>query len=473
MTKQDYDAIVVGSGPNGLAAAIKLRQEGLSVLLIEGRETAGGGTRTAELTLPGFRHDICSAVHPMAVLSPFFSTLPLDRHGLEWNCPEISAAHPFDDGTAAALFPSLYRTADSLGSDKDRYLKLMGPLTERLHDLLPDLLSPFPSFRHPVQLARFAADALLPATRIAKRFKTDAGKGLWGGVAAHAIQPLSNLITSAIGMILMGASHAGGWPVPKGGAQRIAQALLSYYKSIGGEFRNNFYVRSLAGLPRAGAVLFDVTPRQLLEIAGEALPPFYKHRLRRYRYGMGVFKIDWALSEPVPFTAPECRLAGTVHLGATFGEIARAELLTSQGKIVENPFVIFSQPTVTDSTRAPAGAHVGWAYCHVPHGSEADMTEAIESQVSRFAPGFRDTILARHSFSAREMERYNPNYAGGDINGGIQDIFQHFSRPVLSISPYRTPAKGIYLCSSSTPPGGGVHGMCGYHAAKRALQDLF
>ncbi len=473
MTEKDYDAIVVGSGPNGLASAIKLRREGLSVLLIEGRETAGGGTRTAEITLPGFRHDICSAVHPMAILSPFFSTLPLHRHGLEWVFPEISAAHPFDDGTAAALRPSLAETAASLGSDKNCYLNLVGPLAEQLHNLLPDLLSPFPSFRYPLQLARFASDGLLPASLIAKRFRTEAGRGLWGGVAAHAIQPLGNPITSAIGMILMSASHAAGWPIPRGGAQRISQALLSYYKSLGGEFRNNYYVSSFDDLPQARAVLFDVTPRQLLEIAGDRLPRLYRRRLLRYRYGMGVFKIDWALSEPVPFTAPECRLAGTVHLGATFGEIAHAELLTSQGKIAEKPFVIFSQPTITDSTRAPAGSHVGWAYCHVPHSSGADMTEAIENQVSRFAPGFRDTILARHTFSAKEMESYNPNYVGGDINGGIQDIFQHFSRPVLSISPYRTPAKGIYICSSSTPPGGGVHGMCGYHAAKRALRDLF
>ncbi len=473
MTEKGYDAIVVGSGPNGLAAAIRLRREGLSVLLIEGLDTAGGGARTAEITLPGFRHDICSAVHPLAVLSPFFKHLPLDRHGLEWVYPEISAAHPFDDGTAAALRPSLAQTADSLGSDKNCYLSLMSALTERLHDLLPDLLGPFPSFRHPLQLARFASDALLPASRIAKRFRTEAGKGLWGGVAAHALQPLGNPITSAIAMILMSASHAGGWPFPKGGAQRIPQALLSYYKSIGGEFRNNCYVRSFIDLPHARAVLFDVTPRQLLEIMGDRLPQLYRRRLQRYRYGMGVFKIDWALSEPAPFTAPECRLAGTVHLGPTFGEIARGELLTSRGKIVDKPFVIFSQPTIADRTRAPAGGHVGWAYCHVPHGSGADMTEAIENQVARFAPGFRDTILARHTFSANELESYNPNYVGGDINGGIQDIFQHFSRPVLSISPYRTPAKGIYICSSSTPPGGGVHGMCGYHAAGRALQDLF
>lgn len=471
MPDTEFSAIVVGSGPNGLSAAIRLQSEGHPVLVLEGKDTIGGGTRTEELTLPGFLHDVCSAVHPMAAVSPFFKTLPLKEHGLEWLLPEISAAHPFDDGSAAALYASLDETAEGLGADSRAYRRFMEPVVEALPGLLPGLLSAFPGFNHPFDLASFGLKAFPPAERTARRFAGRQAKGLWAGMAAHSIQPLDNWITSAIGLMLMAASHVGGWPVPKGGSRGITGALASYFVSIGGKIQTGAYVKSLADLPRAKAVLFDVTPRQLTRIAGQALPGSYKKRLDRYRYGMGVFKIDWAVSEQVPFRAEACRKAGTVHLGGTFREIADAEKRTSQGYLQEKPFVLLAQPGLVDGSRAPEGKHTVWGYCHVPNGSEADMTDAIERQVERFAPGFRDTVLARHTFSAVEMEAYNPNYVGGDINGGVQDIFQHFSRPILSVSPYRTPGKGIYLCSSSTPPGGGVHGMCGFHAAERVLKD--
>lgn len=471
MSSPEYDAIVIGSGPNGLSAAIRLQSEGLSVLVLEGKDTLGGGTRTEELTLPGFRHDVCSAVHPMAAISPYFRTLPLAQHGLEWLVPEVSAAHPLDDGTAGVLFPSLAETADFLGNDASAYRRLVGSAVESLPNLLPGLLSPFPGVRHPLALASFGLAAVPPATYTARKFVTSQAKALWAGMAAHAIQPLDNWITSGIGLMLISASHLGGWPVPKGGSSAIAGALASYFESLGGRIETGFYVRSLRELPSARAVFFDITPRQLLNMGSVSLPGSYRRRLARYRYGMGVFKVDWALDSPVPFVNKHARKAGTVHLGGTFDEIAAAEKFTGRGGIPDRPFVLLAQPSVLDPTRAPLGKHSVWGYCHVPHGSAHDMTTAIERQVERFAPGFRDAILARHTFSAVEMEAYNPNYVGGDINGGVQDIFQHFARPVLSVSPYRIPSDGLYLCSSSTPPGGGVHGMCGFHAAERALRD--
>jgi len=471
MSQYEYDAIVVGSGPNGLAAAITLQLEGLKVLLIEGKEEIGGGTRTSELTLPGFKHDVCSAVHPMAVLSPFFSRLPLHNHGLEWLQPTIAAAHPLDDGSSGALFNSVQETANTLGIDSRNYERFMAPLVKSLPSLLPELLSPFPMPANFLDLALFGLKALPPSTWIAKYFNSPQAKGLWAGMAAHSIQPLDNWLTSAIGLMLMSAAHISGWPIPKGGSNGISKALASYFQQIGGEIQTGYFVRNIRELPTAKAVLFDVTPRQLIDIAGEKFSTSYSGRLKRYRYGMGVFKVDWALSEPVPFTNELCRKAGTVHLGGTIEEIIASEQISSDGKITSQPFVLFSQPSIVDPTRAPENKHVGWGYCHVPHGAETDMTAAIESQIERFAPGFKDTILGRHTFSATQMEAYNPNYIGGDINGGVQDIFQHFSRPILSISPYRTSQKGIYICSSSTPPGGGVHGMCGYHAARRALKD--
>lgn len=473
MHKSEYDAVVVGSGPNGLAAAIALQQAGLSVLILEAKETIGGGARSAELTLPGYVHDICSAVHPMALLSPFFKTLPLKDFGLEMIQPIYAAAHPFDDGHAAILGRSVEKTAESLGADKGAYLNYMKPLLAMMPGLLPDLLGPLGWPGHPLDLAAFGLKALPSAAWTQKIFKTKEAKGLWAGMAAHAIQPLQNMATSAFGIMLMAAAHLEGWPVPKGGSQSIVNALAAYFHSIGGEIQTDFEVKSLDELPAAQAIMLDVTPRQLLKIAGNKLSASHRQKLENYRYGMGVFKIDWALEEPIPFRALECRKAGTVHLGNTFEEIAEGEMSLSKGSHVEKPFVLLAQQSLFDPSRVPAGKQSAWAYCHVPHGSTKDMTTIIESQVERFAPGFKDTIKERHTMNTVQMEAYNPNYIGGDINGGIQDIFQLYSRPTLQISPYRTSATGVYLCSSSTPPGGGVHGMCGYHAAKQALKDVF
>ncbi|WP_018611142.1 phytoene desaturase family protein [Segetibacter koreensis] len=473
MARKDYDAIVVGSGPNGLSAAITMQRAGLSVLLLEMKETIGGGLRTKELTLPGFKHDVCSAIHPLAAGSPFFRQLPLHQFGLEYIYPEVSAAHPFDDGGAAALFRSVEETAQSLGRDEKQYLKLMRPLVKDWPKLAPDVLGPLHFPDHPVALAQFGLNAITSAKFLANRFVTKEAKGLWGGMCAHSIQPLSNIASSAIGLVLMATGHLRGWPIPKGGSYSIANALASYFVSIGGKIQTNFHVQHLDDLPVSDAVLFDVTPKQLLKIAGQRFSFLYKWQMNRYRYGMGVFKIDWALDDTIPFTADACSKAGTIHLGNTFAEIASAELLTSKGKIAEKPFVLLAQQSVYDASRAPAGRHTAWAYCHVPNGSQVDMTEAIEQQVERFAPGFRERILARHTINTFQMQEYNPNYIGGDINGGVIDITQLYTRPVISLSPYRTSAKGLYICSLSTPPGGGVHGMCGYYAAKRALKDVF
>ncbi|ALI98614.1 phytoene desaturase family protein [Rufibacter tibetensis] len=473
MRSTQYDAVVVGSGPNGLAAAITLQQAGLEVLLVEGKDQLGGGLRSQELTLPGFVHDVCSAIHPLAAGSPFFKTLPLQEHGLEFLYPPVSAAHPFDNGTAAALFTSLQDTAQSLGKDQQAYLNLMQPLVKSWPAMAPDVLGPLRIPSHPIDLASFGLNALTSATFLANRFKTQEARGLWAGMAAHSIQPLSNLTTSAIGLVLMAVGHLQGWPVPKGGSQQIANALVSYFQSLGGKVETGVYVTSLDQLPKSKAVLLDVTPKQLLEIAGEKLTPFYRKQLYRYRYGMGVFKMDWALDGPIPFTAPECRQAGTIHIGNTLEEIAASEKASAAGHHPQKPFVLLAQQSLFDNTRAPKGKHTAWAYCHVPNGSTEDMTQAIENQVERFAPGFKDLILARHTMNTAQMQAHNPNYIGGDINGGIIDIGQLYTRPVVSLSPYQTSAKGLYLCSSSTPPGGGVHGMCGYHAAKRALKDVF
>jgi len=473
MSTSTYDAVVVGSGPNGLAAAIVLQQAGLSVLLLEGKRELGGGLRTAELTLPGFRHDTCSAIHPLAAASPFFQTLPLAQYGLEYITPPVSAAHPFDDGTAAAVVTSLTETGRSLGPDAEAYRRLLAPLVAQWPNIANDVLAPLHIPRHPLDMARFGLSALLPATVLARRFAGEKARGLLAGMSAHSIQPLGNIATSAIGLVLLIAAHRGGWPLPRGGSQAIADALVAHFVALGGKVETGTFVHSLAQLPPARAVLFDVTPAQLLPIAGHRLSSLYRWQLRRYRYGMGVFKVDWALAEPIPFTAPECRSAGTVHLGNTLAEIAAGEKATAQGQHPDRPFVLLAQQSLFDATRAPAGQHTAWAYCHVPNGSPVDMTEAIERQVERFAPGFRARILARHTFDPTQWEAYNPNYVGGDINGGVLDITQLFTRPALRASPYRTSQRGLYLCSSATPPGGGVHGLCGYYAARRALRDVF
>jgi phytoene dehydrogenase-like protein len=473
LQKREYDAVVVGSGPNGLAAAILMQQNGLSVLLLERKSTIGGGLRSSELTLPGYMHDICSAVHPLAAASPFFETLPLAAHGLEYIYPEVAAAHPFDNGNAAILKGTVEETARLLGADAGAYTKLMQPVVNDWPSIVTDVLGPLHYPKHPLAMARFGLSALTSAKYLVKRFDTMDARGLFAGMAAHAIQPLSNLATSAIALVLMVNGHLKGWPVPKGGSNQIANALASYFVSIGGKVETNTDITSLQQLPSAQAVLFDVTPRQLLGIAGHRFSSIYKWQMERYRYGMGVFKMDWALDAPIPFKAVGCHKAGTIHIGNTFEEIADGEQQIWDGKHPEKPYVLLAQPSIFDPSRAPQGKHTAWAYCHVPNGSVKDMTDIIENQVERFAPGFKDTILARHTMNTAQMEDYNPNYIGGDINGGVIDIGQLFTRPVLRWSPYKTSAKGIYICSSSTPPGGGVHGMCGYHAARKALKDIF
>jgi phytoene dehydrogenase-like protein len=470
----DYDAVVVGSGPNGLAAAILLQQNGLQVLLLEGKGNIGGGLSTAKLTLPGYLHDVCSAIHPLAAGSPYLQTLPLEKFGLEYIYPEIAAAHPFDNGTAAVLKQNLANTAQLLGADELAYKQLLQPVVQSWPGIAPDVLGPFRWPKHPLNMAAFGLKALQPATAIANKFfKTTEARGLWAGMAAHAIQPLTNLTTAAVALVLMAQGHLKGWPLPKGGSQQIANALAGYFVTLGGKIETNTYITSLRQLPSSKAVLFDVTPRQLMEIAGQKFSALYQYQLKRYRYGMGVFKVDWALNEPIPFTAEACNQAGTIHLGGTLEEIAAGEQQIANGQHAQKPFVLMAQQSTFDATRAPRGKHTGWAYCHVPYGSTVDMVPVIENQVERFAPGFKDLILARNTMNTQQIQAYNPNYIGGDINGGMLDIGQLFTRPALRWSPYRTSAKGLYICSSSTPPGGGVHGMCGYYAAKKALKDVF
>ncbi|HWD87452.1 MAG TPA: NAD(P)/FAD-dependent oxidoreductase [Mucilaginibacter sp.] len=473
LEKRDFDAIIVGSGPNGLAAAILLQQNGLSVLLIEGKDSIGGGMRSAELTLPGFTHDICSAIHPLGAGSPYFQTLPLAAHGLEYIYPEIAAAHPFDDGSAAILKQSIDGTANLLGGDAKAYKHLLKPIVRNWPGMAADVLGPLHFPKHPLDMAAFGLVALQPASSVAKRFKTERAKGLFAGMAAHSMLPLNKVASAAAALVLMTNGHLKGWPLPKGGTQNLANALASYFVLLGGKIETNAHITSLEQLPSSHAVLFDITPRQLLQIAGHKFSDTYKCQLERYRYGMGVFKVDWALDAPIPFTAEECHRAGTVHIGNTFAEIAASERQNWGRYLPEKPFTLLSQQSLFDNTRAPQGKHTGWAYCHVPNGSTADRTEAIEKQIERFAPGFRERILARHTMNTVQMEEYNPNYIGGDINGGVIDLGQLFTRPALRWSPYCTSAKGLYICSASTPPGGGVHGMCGYYAAKRALKDVF
>jgi phytoene dehydrogenase-like protein len=470
---KDYDAVVVGSGPNGLAAAITLQQKGLSVLLVEAKGEIGGGMRSAELTLPGFTHDICSAIHPMAAASPFFSQLPLEQYGLEYIYPPVSAAHPFDDGTAAVLQGSVHDTAALLGRDEQVYRRLMEPLVRDWPSIAPDVLGPLHIPRHPLLMAAFGLKALPAASWTARRWQTTAARGLWGGMTAHSILPLTKAATSAIGLVLMITGHLKGWPLPRGGTMSIARALERYFISLGGVVQTNFEVKSFSQLPSSRAVLLDLTPRQLLRLGGHTWSTLYRSQLEKYRYGMGVFKVDWALDGPIPFKAAGCRTAGTIHIGNTFEEMVASEQQTWEGGHPEKPFVLLAQQSNFDPSRAPEGKHTAWAYCHVPNGSRNDMTAAIEGQVERFAPGFRERILARHVMDTGQLEAYNANYIGGDINGGAIDIGQLFTRPALRFSPYRTSEKGIYICSAASPPGGGVHGMCGYHAAQRALKDIF
>ncbi len=468
--RTSYDAVVVGSGPNGLAAAITLAQAGRSVLVLEADETIGGGARSAELTLPGFVHDVCSAIHPLGVGSSFFRALPLEAHGLEWIYPPAALAHPFDDGTAALLEGSVETTAQALGPDAAAYRKLMEPFTANWDKLADALLGPPRLPRHPILFARFGLQAMRSACGLAsRRFRTEQARGLFAGIAAHSILPLEYPFSAAFGLVLGILGHAVGWPLPRGGSQKIADALASYLHSLGGEIVTGQRVNSLAELPSARTILLDVTPRQAVRIAGDRLPTGYRRRLERYRYGPGVFKLDWALDGPIPWKAEACARAGTVHLGATLAEIAASERAAWNGEICERPYVLVAQQSLFDPTRAPDGKQTAWAYCHVPNGSTVDVSAHIEAQMERFAPGFRDRVLARSALTPAQMEQRNANLVGGDVGGGANSFPQLFLRPTASLTPYATPVRGLYLCSSSTPPGGGVHGLCGYFAARAAL----
>ena len=467
------EAVVVGSGPNGLAAAIVLARAGLRTLLREGQPTLGGGLRSAELTLPGFVHDVCAAVHPLALSSPFFRTLPLAQFGLEWVQPTSPLAHPLDGGTAAVLEQSLEETARGLGEDGRSWVKLHGAFARAWDELSVDVLAtPLHIPRHPLLLARFGAQALLPATLVARRLRGTPARALFAGNAAHSFLPLEAPGTAAFGLLLSVTAHAVGWPIVRGGSQRFADALLAYFRSLGGEVLADAPVTNLDELAPARVVMLDLGPRQVARLGGVRLPDRYRRALERYRYGAAAFKVDWALDGPVPWTAPACARAATVHLAGTLEEVAASEAAHARGEVHERPFILFVQPTLFDPTRAPAGRHTAWAYCHVPNGYAGDLTDRIERQVERFAPGFRDRILARSSLTPADFEQRNANLIGGDINGGMMDLVQVVRRPVLRPNPYRTPIRGVYLCSASTPPGGGVHGMGGYHAAQAALRDL-
>jgi phytoene dehydrogenase-like protein len=465
------DVVVVGAGPNGLAAAITCAEAGRSVLVVEAAETVGGGTRTAELTLPGFHHDVCSAIHPFAAVSPFFAAAGLERHGLELLHAEVDLVHPLDDGRAGVLHRSLADTVAGLGDDGAAWRRLVGWTAERWPVLAPELLAPLLKVpRHPLTLAGFGLRGVPPATWIGRTFRTEEACGLFAGCAAHTFLPLSRPQTSAMALMLLASSHVAGWPVIRGGSQRVADAMVARLGELGATIETGRPVRSLADLPESTAVLFDVTPRQLLRICGDALPRGYQRRMRRFRYGPGVFKVDYALSEPVPWTHPDARRAGGLHLGGTMAEIAAAEAEVARGRHPARPFVLVGQQSLVDPTRAPVGQHTLWTYCHVPARSTVDMTEAIDAQIERFAPGFRDVVLARHSGDSAWYESYNQSFIGGDIAGGSHGGLQLLLRPRPGVHPYSTPNPRLFLCSASTPPGAGVHGMCGANAAREALR---
>jgi len=468
------DAAIVGSGPNGLAAAIELARAGHSVRVHEAEPTIGGGARSGEITLPGFIHDLCSAIHPLGASSAYFKTLPLGEHGLEWIQPGVPLAHPLDDGTAAVLHRSVDETARGLGDDGGNYRRLIGPLAARWDDVTTDTMRPILHIpRHPFLLARFGIPAMFPATTTARLFSTPRARALFAGLAAHSFLPLDAPFTTAFALALAGSGHAVGWPFPKGGSQKITDALASYLRVLGGEIRTSDRIDVWAQLGKARAYLFDTTPRALERIAADHLNTTYRRVLRAYKYGPGVFKVDYALAGPVPWRAADCKRAGTVHLGGTLEEIAAGEKQISRGEHPERPFVLVAQQSLFDSTRAPLGMHTLWTYCHVPSGSTEDMTARIEAQIERFAPGFRDLILKRTSTNSRDVESHNANYIGGDISAGSHAGLQFIARPTWAIDPYATPTREIYLCSAATPPGAGVHGLCGYNAARSALRRSF
>jgi phytoene dehydrogenase-like protein len=461
-----YDAVVVGSGPNGLAAAVTLAEAGRSVLVLEAEPEPGGGLRTMELTEPGFHHDVCSTVHAMVPLSPFFRGRPLQLVR-----PTAALAHPLDGGRAALLEGSVSETAAGLGRDGPAYRRLFGPLEGGTEQLFDQFLGPLRLPRRPFLAGRFGVRALVPAQALARlAFAEEPARALFGGVAAHSLLSLREPATSAFALILMLAAHRAGWPLARGGSASVAQMLVGRLRELGGELVCDHPVDSIDALPPARAVLLDLTPREVLRVAGEHLRGRYRRGLERYRYGPGVFKIDWALDGPIPWLAEECRRAGTVHLGGTLAEVARSEAQVAAGRAPDRPFVLLAQPTLFDPGRAPEGKQIGWAYCHVPNGCPLDMTERIEAQVERFAPGFRDLIRVRSVWGPAEVQRHNRNYVGGDINGGRQDLGQLFTRPVARLDPYTTPDPRLFVCSAATPPGGGVHGMCGWYAARAALR---
>ena len=468
-----YDAVVVGAGPNGLGAAVELARRGRSVVVLEAEDHVGGGASSAEITLPGFVHDLGSAIHPLGYASPFFSTLPLEEHGLEWIHPPAPLAHPFDDGTAALLDRSARATAATLGPDAGAYEKLMQPLAEDARRIQATLAGSPELPRHPLALTRAVVHSLRPARAVAEDlFVGERARALFAGNAAHSFLPLEKRPSALFGFVLGVLGHAFGWPLPKGGSQSIADALASYLRSLGGEIFTGVRVRSVNEVPETRTVLFDLTPRQVLEVAGEHFSGRYQDALRRYRYGPGVFKLDLALDGPIPWKAGECLRAGTGPLGGTLEEIAGGEAAVGRGEHPERPFVLLAQQSLFDQTRAPDGKHTVWAYCHVPNGSTFDMSGRIEAQIERFAPGFGDLILARSAWGPAELERANANLIGGDINGGYMDLRQLLGRPMLRPDPYSTSAPGLFICSSSTPPGGGVHGLCGFLAARSVLRYL-
>jgi len=472
--KSNYDAVVVGSGPNGFAAAITLQRAGLSVLLVEEKEALGGGVRSAELTLPGYIHDVCSTVYPLGEDSPVFKSLNLKQFDLEYLQSRYAVAHPFDDGSSVAVSTSISETAAQLGKDAKTYEKIFSPLALQWPSVRSAFLGPLHAGIFSKNNLKFAIQAINSGRHFAQHhFETAKAQALFSGMAAHSMLPLNKLSTASIGIVLNTVAHINGWPLPKGGAQKITNALASSFESYGGEIQKGFKISSLQQLPPTKVILLDITPAQLLTIAGDQFSELYKWQLRNYQYGAGVFKIDWALSQPAPFSDEKCRAATTIHIGGSFKEIYDSENAISKNQVPDKPFVLFVQPGVIDGSRAPAPKQTAWAYCHVPNGSTKDMTQTIENQVERFAPGFKDCILARHVMDTHDIQQYNSNYVGGDINGGAATITQIFSRPVIRLSPYKTSAKGIYICSSSTPPGGGVHGICGYYAAQAALKDVF